>query len=367
MGVNRFRDYRLTLKVQSPAYGREAGWEAAFAAAPPLATGRVHDFYDGIYEQFLVEGPAELTIQLHKGDSISTVISAVFLDPWSNGERVADVLLDPRSSELAVLGQRRREPLGRMASAYRRLLALKTEDPAAFIEQLPALAGGLGEQSARQPDEPADAWADRLYLLVAAFEEVLEYTARDHQWALCGQALAEWIREAPEPELRLRRATVEARLRNAHQQRWVTGVQIERWHRAYYEVLLGRKDLADAGDEVAVAARRDAVGRPHAALGAVLALATTRHGLPAAAATLPDDMLRELAERPLYAWAHANAQLGNYDTAVTAVEEFLARFPNATRAPHLQKRLPALRSGAARYETLRNATYEVGPVPERPQ
>ena len=82
--ANRFRDYLVQLKADlgSPGTSPEISpAEAANAESlPTLAAVRVHNFWFGVYEQFLVRGPAVYMVKISKNGSRNTILQAVLLD-----------------------------------------------------------------------------------------------------------------------------------------------------------------------------------------------------------------------------------------------------------------------------------------------
>ncbi|MCX7046539.1 MAG: hypothetical protein NTX50_13770 [Candidatus Sumerlaeota bacterium] len=72
-GENRMRDYIIEIKP------------AALNGEPndnslPLAHCRIHDFWGGVYKQFLVTGPARYQLRILKNNSLNTIVSAVLID-----------------------------------------------------------------------------------------------------------------------------------------------------------------------------------------------------------------------------------------------------------------------------------------------
>ncbi len=72
-GINRFRDYLVRVKAhQLDPDNAEA--------APVLAQARVRNFWGGVYESFLLRGPAQYDLQIAKNGSFNTICSGVFFD-----------------------------------------------------------------------------------------------------------------------------------------------------------------------------------------------------------------------------------------------------------------------------------------------
>ena len=86
-GLNRVRDYRVELKAE-PADMPQDKWISAAEAAnpdamPTLTAARVHDFWYGVYERFLVRGPAVYMVKVGKNGSFNTILQSVMLDKVS--------------------------------------------------------------------------------------------------------------------------------------------------------------------------------------------------------------------------------------------------------------------------------------------
>ena len=85
--ANRFRDYLVQLRADpgSPGTSPEISPEEAADAGslPVLAAVRVHNFWFGVYEQFLVRGPAVYMVKISKNNSRNTILQAIMLDKLS--------------------------------------------------------------------------------------------------------------------------------------------------------------------------------------------------------------------------------------------------------------------------------------------
>ena len=85
--ANRFRDYLVQLRADPGSLGTSpeiSPEEAADAGSlPVLATVRVHNFWFGVYEQFLVRGPAVYMVKISKNNSRNTILQAILLDKLS--------------------------------------------------------------------------------------------------------------------------------------------------------------------------------------------------------------------------------------------------------------------------------------------
>jgi hypothetical protein len=84
---NRFRDYVVQLKADPDSLGISQEIPPAEAAdvgsLPTLAAARVHNFWFGVYEQFLVHGPAVYMVKVSKIGSRNTILQAILLDKLS--------------------------------------------------------------------------------------------------------------------------------------------------------------------------------------------------------------------------------------------------------------------------------------------
>ena len=76
-GDNRFRDYRISVRTHS---GTSLTDISNFDSQPELASGRIHDFWGGVWKRFLVRGPITLTVQVSRNYSFNTILPAVMLD-----------------------------------------------------------------------------------------------------------------------------------------------------------------------------------------------------------------------------------------------------------------------------------------------
>lgn len=77
-GMNRMRDYRISVRTR-PA-GLKLDDVADFEKWPEVARSRQRDFWGGVYQKFMVRGPQELTIEMHRNNSFNTALTGVFLD-----------------------------------------------------------------------------------------------------------------------------------------------------------------------------------------------------------------------------------------------------------------------------------------------
>ena len=72
-GDNRFRDYEvdvLEYQENSDKVQNEI----------PLAHARIRNFWGGVYESFLVRGPAKYVVRVGKNGSFNTILAGVFID-----------------------------------------------------------------------------------------------------------------------------------------------------------------------------------------------------------------------------------------------------------------------------------------------
>jgi hypothetical protein len=70
---NRWRDYLIEVKGSAPDV-------KAAQAAPTLARCRVRDFWMGVYQRFVLQGPGEFWVRVGKNNSFNTIVNGVFLD-----------------------------------------------------------------------------------------------------------------------------------------------------------------------------------------------------------------------------------------------------------------------------------------------
>ncbi|MGC8561174.1 MAG: two-component regulator propeller domain-containing protein [Phycisphaerae bacterium] len=79
-GPNRCRDYTITVRRSSTS-------AAQVLRNPVLATGRVVNFWSGVYQRFLLEGPGRYILMLNRNHSLNTICSGTFLDRLSPRDR----------------------------------------------------------------------------------------------------------------------------------------------------------------------------------------------------------------------------------------------------------------------------------------
>jgi len=90
-GGNRFRDYEISIRphpgrasldshIGKTTIIRSFYDIVEFDQKPELAHARAHDFWGGVYKRFLVRGPAKLTIQVNRNNSMNTILPGVMLD-----------------------------------------------------------------------------------------------------------------------------------------------------------------------------------------------------------------------------------------------------------------------------------------------
>jgi len=73
IGHNRWRDYLIEVK------GSALDVKAAHFA-PTLARARVRDFWTGVYERFVLQGPGQFWVRVGRNDSINVTLNGIFLD-----------------------------------------------------------------------------------------------------------------------------------------------------------------------------------------------------------------------------------------------------------------------------------------------
>ena len=86
-GTNRFRDYLIELKAASGTRSQDRGTFSGNAAdpddLPTVARTRVHNFWFGVYERFLVRGPGVYMVKVGRNGSFNTILQTVMLDKVS--------------------------------------------------------------------------------------------------------------------------------------------------------------------------------------------------------------------------------------------------------------------------------------------
>ncbi len=117
-GGPRLRDYTIELRQETnpippwpaPAEGEEVTgqWlQTKFAAyyatrekliaaqmkTPPLSQARVRDFWGGVYQQFVVQGPATYWIRVARNNSFNTMMASVMLDEVGPDQKWSDDVL----------------------------------------------------------------------------------------------------------------------------------------------------------------------------------------------------------------------------------------------------------------------------------
>ena len=78
---NRWRDYRVSVRPHPADLPMES--IKGFEEWPELASGRIRDFWHGVYKRFLVSGPQTLTIQVNRNYSHNAILAGAFLDQVS--------------------------------------------------------------------------------------------------------------------------------------------------------------------------------------------------------------------------------------------------------------------------------------------
>lgn len=77
-GMNRMRDYLIGIRPHDP---KLAPYDTSdWNKQPELGRSRQRDFWGGVYQKFLVQGPQELTLEVNRNYSFNTIMAAVFLD-----------------------------------------------------------------------------------------------------------------------------------------------------------------------------------------------------------------------------------------------------------------------------------------------
>ena len=349
--VNRFRDYLVQVKAWRPEYGNRPGWEKRFESAPLLAESRVHDFHDGVYKRFFVQGPTELTLRVDKGNSINTVISGLFVDKWARavGSDWAKRTEEAGKSQMATLW-----------SLFRRMVALKEKNPAAFIRIVPGLAADVALWTRRVGHEGVPTYLDRLEIALAFFDELLEFEARDQLWRRYVDEVTGWASGLEESEWDNRRKEFWARCAKIESHPTVTRTKAAQLHRAYFETVLTNEGSAPPLDELREFASREMTRRPHLARACLLALRSYYRKAK------QGDPLAVFSAEELYAWAQCHRQLGEHIIAAREFQRFLELFPKHPQAPMAAERLRFEREAARHEMRLRNPDLTLAPAAQRP-
>lgn len=82
-GMERFRDYFLEMKTCSNSYGGLKGYSNAppeWEKLPVLTRGRVQNFWGGVYQCFVVTGPAQYALKIGRNYSFNTMCQGLFVD-----------------------------------------------------------------------------------------------------------------------------------------------------------------------------------------------------------------------------------------------------------------------------------------------
>ena len=403
-GANRFRDYTIQVKGivdQGPGTReRKPGWEKQFEEAPLLAESRVHDFHDGVYKRFFVRGPRELTLRIHKGDSINTILSGIFVDEWVRegvgqwlgGGETGDKGLGTRDKGNEGEGKRSKPQVGRLREICRKALALKGKSPAAFLRVAPQLAGDAGTWAGWGADESRVDHFDKLELLAVLFDTLLQFEARDEIWRRYAEDLASWCESAESAE----QAALEHEMwdwcRSAESSPVITPDQVSHLYRRCFDAVLRPGAAPENVEETRSFAIRNAVPRPHLAQVALEALRARYQkcgrdagGRPPDRDKVPaQDTVRDGKDRDreqagegerdgsfataeeLYAWAQCHRQLGEHIIAAREFQRFLERFPKHPQAPMAAERLRFEREAARHEMALRNPEFTVAPAARRP-
>ena len=362
----------------------ETGWEQQFDKAPVLAETRVQDFFGGVYKRFFVQGPARLTVRIHKGDSINTVLSGVFVDDWVKEETVDGMRKDkgqgtgderggsrepqkrngPKgaaSGQPDAVGPTSDPEAGELAKLSDRLLSLKRQSPVEFPAVSAELAGDAGLWAARRGESRELAYIDRLGALAALFDTLLEFEARDETWTRYGEELHDWVVGTQGPVFFERKKAFWQRCERAQSNPALTREQVEELHRQYFEGILSTKERPVALTEIRDFGRLRATTRPRLARAALEALKTyyRQFGINAPlSAFFPEE---------LFAWAQCHRQLGDHLVAANHFERFIERFPKHPKAALAAQRLKAERRLAENELKLRNQEFEVAPAVGRPE
>ena len=76
---NRLRDFRVSVRPKNPIFGSDLDVKN-FECEPELARGRIHNFRNGVWKRFLVQGPQNLTVSLNRNYGFMVTMNALTLD-----------------------------------------------------------------------------------------------------------------------------------------------------------------------------------------------------------------------------------------------------------------------------------------------
>ncbi|MDP6354607.1 MAG: hypothetical protein QF473_05890 [Planctomycetota bacterium] len=348
-GVNRFRDYWLHLKDSSFSPNRHTGWEKAFESAPTLARTRIHDFYCGVYKRFFVRGPSKLTARIGKGDSINAIVSGIFVDRWVNN-----------SYKMWTANVKAQKP-----NIVETLIAFKAQAPETFVNNIPMMVGLFG-RSMGQSGEGMKADLANLESLIALFDVLMEFEARDAVFKKYASTMAEWVKAASKLQLADRVIEFRDRCSKARSHPGLSRSQVAELHQVFFETVLSAVDEWESTNEARHFAIKNAIGHPHLSRAALLSLWQyyKRNG--------QSKLERAFSADEMLAWAQCHRQLGKHVVASRAFEKFLAMYPKHPSASFAADRIRYERMAAsdelrARRQEFR--TMEMMPRPgiERPK
>ena len=89
--VTRFRDYIVELRRFIPGVAVQTAYDNS-AALPIIVQTRVHDFWPGVYENFVLTGPGSYYVRIDRNCTLNAILQGVFFDrldevrkPWKPG------------------------------------------------------------------------------------------------------------------------------------------------------------------------------------------------------------------------------------------------------------------------------------------
>ena len=362
--VNRFRDYRLIVKEARPEYGKEAGWEDGFDAAPELARARVSDFYSGVYKRFLVIGPRRLVWKVDKGRSLNAILAGIFVDPVhavakslapeheGGPEQALDAevsllrreLRDLSSLELggdALRGkldliERRAASVLKSAFEWREadLNSYMRDSGARFAQLVSAIQQVIGWKLAAVDDR--DSWLELetwYHRLAQLYHDIAQFDLRDHALQRLCQSWARTVhtfaaaREEGDEGSPLEAAARDLRrlYLRLHEFPWLTRATEQAAMRQFCRAI---STIADA-DTAAKYLRHYATER---CLSDPLGSETVFHFVEDELfPKTVDEAMRRFTKRELYAAGMAARQQQKHFEAVRRFEEFVKRYPRTAQ------------------------------------
>lgn len=365
--ANRFRDYLIEVKEQKPSYGKSPGWEKEFEKAKVLAQCPVNDFYDGVYKRFLVAGPRKLTLRIHKDDSINTILSGLFVDPF---------LLSEKKVRSAFQRALWRAGAKEEWTLIEKVRECKRKAPSALCGLLPELGADAGLMAGEilRDKEVKLSGLDRVEALCVLLGELLQYERRDELWARYVNRFEQWLNQSPQPELLTRKEQFRSHWERAKYLPGISREQVAGLAGRYFqsqvrlEPRLGRaRKIAPRGRSVRTVVEelrdtgwRRAVSQPRVALEALLALDRLIRGKG------KKERFAGFNAKELYALAESYRQMGEHGKSAHTFGQWMRRFRGDALEVGVKVRLEQEKAMAVNQEKARNQKFTVGTPPGRP-